>query len=264
MSWYDEAWKYRSAIGIVNDGLGGGTDDVTIAVAVDWDHFWDNIQSDGDDIRITSADGITLETYQLIGFDFANKVLTIECDAVAMAGSAATELIWLYYGNSAAVAASGTFTAANALTGHIWLGTPPEGNRVRLRRERPEATQPETEFAKTTAEELWLWILVPLMQRVEANEGQQAFEEVARVANTNLVKTGGSDVTSTLADATATKFVEDGEGFWVGISLQDAGADGTDYSIEPRITTQIGNVDGQRRILNPRILMKVRDPDETA
>ena len=96
MSWYDNAWLRRQSITVDTIG-GGGTVDITIAVPVDWDQFWNEInQTDGRDIRICDADGRTLLTYNLESFSLATRTLIIEVDAYAAPGLGMCQ-IWIYW-----------------------------------------------------------------------------------------------------------------------------------------------------------------------
>ena len=60
MAWLD-GWLYRMPIAIDNT-TAAATHDVTIPIPGDLDLFWDTIDSLGDELRLTNADGITVLT----------------------------------------------------------------------------------------------------------------------------------------------------------------------------------------------------------
>jgi len=106
MSWYSPTkgtltYTKRAAISVDTTG-GGGSVDVTIAVPSDWDDFWTSILANGYDIVVTQADGDTLCTFDRDGYDYANRVLTLEVDNVTLTAGKVT-VLWVYYGYSGTV-----------------------------------------------------------------------------------------------------------------------------------------------------------------
>lgn len=67
--WYDGAWRHRIKITVAS-ALATGTDITNFPVYVNLDDlpatFFDRVQSDGDDLRITTTDGITEVPYELV------------------------------------------------------------------------------------------------------------------------------------------------------------------------------------------------------
>jgi len=259
MGWYDEDWPFRLPISVVNDGGGGGSDDVTIALPGDLQHLQDHALSNGDDIRVTGPSGGDLQVYDLNGY--ADGTGTIEVQAVTMETSACTQLLWLYYGNAGATDAKTPFTPTTPLTGHVWSAAPLDEWRIRPTREAPGVTAPSHEFAKSTVESGWLWFLISpfLHQYRDAFKGSSIYEEVDFVNNADMIFNGGADATSTYCDPTATRFVVDSEGFWVGIKLSAAGASGDTVTVRPSIITSFA---ASSRVVNPRCLVTITDADD--
>lgn len=59
MSWYSSNWRYRASISVDNTAGAGGAIDITASIPTNWDEFWDNVLSTGNDVRVTDADGET-------------------------------------------------------------------------------------------------------------------------------------------------------------------------------------------------------------
>ena len=133
MAWLDADWRYRAALTFANHG---GADEVdgTITIPQAMGKFWDNVQTDFDDVRITTANGVGLLSY---GFNtstgptsVADRRCTIEIDgydvAAAVSNSAADASVgaFLYWGNAAASAAATSVTITSAKTVHVELASP--------------------------------------------------------------------------------------------------------------------------------------------
>jgi hypothetical protein len=79
MSWFSESWKYRIPFSMLNPTAGTSRDG-TITMPTDFGKFWDNVQSDFDDVRVTEADGITPLAFQIANGNYANRAATIQID----------------------------------------------------------------------------------------------------------------------------------------------------------------------------------------
>ena len=130
MAWLDSAWLYRTPLTFANHG-GASEIDGTITIPKAMGKFWDNVQADFDDVRITSANGVGLLSY---GFNtstgptsVADRRCTIEIDgydvgaAVSNSDADASVGAFLYWGNTAASAAATSVTIASAKTVHVEL-----------------------------------------------------------------------------------------------------------------------------------------------
>jgi len=199
VSWYNSDWTYRAPIVVNNHASAGTSADVTIALPSEWPEFWDNVQADGDDVRVTDADGYTLETYDVESWNSTTRTGTIEIDGMGttdLDGNAATAgvVAWLYWGNSTASNAETTFTPNSPKTGTVVVGIPGLSSQrvVTCRPEAPGATNPRLEISKISGEEIYLWwdLSGVLTRRRMPSQGSRAFEEIHNV--TYRVDDGGS------------------------------------------------------------------------
>jgi hypothetical protein len=253
MSWYHASWKFRAPIAVNNNG-GASTIDVEAVMPKAYGLFWDNVQSDLDDVRITLADGHTVASYALSGLDYANKVVTLQVDGVTANSSDATVLLWLYWGNAAAAAASTSVTISSAKTGSVITRNPGTPS-IKAGMETPGATKPRQTISKASAEEVdvW-WDLRPLMAiRSRAHNKSRLLDEIDYVQFAVTTGTGGGISTHTsMMDEAKTRFVHPA---WAATRVK-AGTSGTDYTMSLTVKTADG------RTFNPRALVKVRDVSE--
>jgi len=255
-SWYDAAWGKRLAIAVdlTAGGSGPTTADVQITVPTDSDEFWGLVQADGDDVRVCSSDGKTLETYQLGSWTYASRLGVIDVDNAALEDGK-MNVLYVYYGNAAAADGAGSFTPASAKTGYVELGCPayPE---IRARPELPGATTPRAVAFKAVEDETFVWWDVTdlLIKRCADYAKAGMLEGVDYVKNYQVLN-GGTPVAST-TDLDETRFIEHAGRAYVMV-LTKGGADGTDYTLELQVVTTEG------RTLNLRALLKVRDVDES-
>jgi len=257
MGWYDSAWAYRAAVTIDNSGA-AGTVDVEIVVPSDWDHFWGAVQADGDDIHVTDADGQTLLSYALSGWDYANKTVTIQIDALTIPATAGMYLVWVYYGNDAATDDSVAVTITAAVSGYIEQGVP-STHLVSVQPESPGSTRPRAQLQKTSSEQLAVWwdVTALLERRARAHAGRMSYEEMygARVQ----ITTGGTPQAS-MVDNTLQRFVEANGRSYLRFWLK-AGTDATTYTVELTLVTRVPTTTTYRT-LEPRAMLRVQDVDE--
>lgn len=251
MSWYNASWKYRAPLAIDNTAGGAGSADATCALPADWDFFWSTInQTDGRDLRVCDSDGITLLTYDLNGFNLANRALTVEIDNYTLVASA-TRQVWIYWGNSGAAAANSVFAPAAPKTAYALVAAP--GARlVRVGPQRPGETKPRNVVTKASAEQVYLYFdFSPVLhRRVEQYSSDKGYEELADVTSVD-VQTGGASQAA-MFDATTTRFLDGG----IVRMLVKAGTSGTDYTAICRCTTSYGQT------IEGRALIKVRNVAE--
>ena len=83
MAWYNSNFKdrYPVAINVLGGPESAGNEDVQIVVPKDWDSFWSSIRPDGFDVVLTDSEGNQLN-FQRVGYNYANRVLTLEADNV--------------------------------------------------------------------------------------------------------------------------------------------------------------------------------------
>lgn len=250
MSWYDDAYLYRAPI-LIEDAAGG---DVTITVPADWDLFWDTIQADGDDIRVTQEDGITLATYEWSTFTYASRAGVIDIDGYAGEPGCTKGVHWLYFGNSAATDGAGSFTASAPVDGFIHLGAP-AGHIVDLRQEEAGVEVPTQRLGKAVDADLYIWWRIAgLQSRLTTYNKSSALEEVAGITEA-VVATGGATQAG-MTDADRLRIVETQDGYTYIRMYVDDGASGTDYTVRLGVLTTEG------RVITGRFLLEVFDPDE--
>ena len=230
MSWLDSSFAYRAPFVVDNHSSSATANDVQITIPSDWPEFWDHVQTDGDDIRITSSDGVTLETYDVESFNATNRVGTIEIDNMNLtdiggqAAAVAGVVGWIYWGNANAANAETTFTVSNPKTGTIVVGIPGSGSQrmITCRPEAPGAVNPRNEIFKASGEEIHLWwdLSGVLVTRRQPFNDSRALEEIHNV--TYALSDGGSAQNSS-EDLTAIRM--SGTGF-VRTTIK-AGSSGT-------------------------------------
>jgi len=101
--WYDAAWLYRRAVTFTEQS-GSALTEYAVKVVISGGSFT-SAQADGDDFRVTLADGTTLIPHWVESWDSGAGDLTIWARVPSIAASG-TVTLYLYYGNAAAVSAS--------------------------------------------------------------------------------------------------------------------------------------------------------------
>jgi hypothetical protein len=206
-----------------------GTVDASIVFTPSMALFWDNVDSAGDDIRVTTANGVTPITHQLNGWDYANKALTLELDNLSVPTANEFTIIWLYFGNAAASSTAGSFTPASAVTGYITPERP--SNRVQLGPERLGATTARVQYAKDSNDVAFFYVPldIELSDRCGPDyEGADGFEGVQNWLYS--VEAAGSPVASAI-DVTLCRVTDcgtNGRELWARVAIQ-AGTDTTNY-----------------------------------
>ena len=234
MSWMDKDWTHRAAITVDNTASAQTVEDVTITLPSEWPEFWGNVDNAGDDVRVTDADGVTLESYKLVGFNSTTRVCTVHVDDVDLtdietvaAAAVAGVLLWIYWGNANATAAASVFTISGTeKTGAVQVGTPGSGSQrvVMARPETPGSVNPRTEVHKMASETIHLWwnLSRALASRHIPSQGSRAFDEIHNVRYS--VENNGSPEAS-MVDVTEIRMVGPG---WVRTTIK-AGTSGTNY-----------------------------------
>ena len=107
--WYDPDWGYRRAVTISNPGTSELTD-YQVLVTLDASFDFTRAGAEGDDIRFTAADGLTLLPFWIEEWEPGDESASIWVQVPSVPAGDST--IYLYYGNPAASSASdgdGTF-----------------------------------------------------------------------------------------------------------------------------------------------------------
>lgn len=264
-SWYSSSYTKRAAIALDNTASGSGTISWNLAIPKDWDHFWNNIQSDGDDIRLCEADGFTeIDSGKATAFDLgtswnaSTRTGNIRVNGWTGGTANKTCLVWMYWGYASATAGTfGTYGSPTTVTARVAK----EGKRMMRPRivtqpETPGATRARVSLSKTSAEKLDIYLDVSgeLIKRDRPYNGRNLFEGISTVTVTSEKAT--VDTTSTMLDITNVSFVGD-EGGVIRLRTKAAGTSGDDHAVKAVITTTEG------RILDRRFLLKVRNAVET-
>jgi len=119
--WFNDDWEYRIKITSdntkVSASIKGLAFDLSIITS---DDFWNNVKSDGSDIRITKGDGTTLVARDVISIDTTAKTGVIRFDTSNISTSA-DEDYYIYFGNSEATEpdASDTYGQYNAYSSFL-------------------------------------------------------------------------------------------------------------------------------------------------
>lgn len=144
MSWLSSSWRFRAPVSVDLSAWSSGPSDVSISLPSTWDLFWENVNTDGSDVRLCDSDGTTLLTYQIASsptWSKSGRTGTLEVDDLAAPTAACQRVIWLYWGYSGASSAAGSFTASSAVTGCVHLLGAAEPV-IRLAPQRPGSARP--------------------------------------------------------------------------------------------------------------------------
>ena len=263
MAWYSSGFRKRAAI--TYDFSNGTATDYNITIPATWDDFWDEIDADGDELRVTYANGVTLCDYAVDdgsggAFDATNRLGRIQVDALTTPAGACMGLLWVYYGTDGAEGdASTSVTIGSPQNGYIEIGRPT--THVALYEpQRPGVAQPRQTIHKGASETVHVWVRVD--QALEGPRspgyGVMRFEELFGLT-VKVYNSAGSDQTSmyTLIDC---RFAEFGRQMWVKLEIK-AGTTATSYTIAAQmLTTSPAALLGEWvRALEGRIGLSVRD-----
>lgn len=264
MSWYDSDYADRYMVSVDNSA---GAASVDIEIVVPPEHpLWDLIQSSGDDIRVTAADGVTLLDYAWTGYTYADREGTIQVDAVTLQATAGVYVLWVYAGYASATDGSAAVTITSAVAGYISLASP-KGSPylVPVTRPQPGTTQPRVRLQKQVDEKVhFWWDITDILERASATyQGYDFFEEPYGAQFS--IETGGSAQASMIEQA-STRFVEvieynRGRRRYVVVVVK-AGSDGTDYTMILGLLTSAPPSNTSYLQHQPRAFLSVVDTDE--
>lgn len=247
MSWYDESWKYRRAVKVFNNS-GADSLDLQVPMTADDAEFWDNIKPDGADIRVCSADGSTLVTHQLSGFDYAARVVTIEATGLTLVYGHLL-VVWIYWGNPDASAPGDSFVPASPVIGSTFYGLPAERKTI-ARTPRPGDTKPADVFAKAEDEATYIFFDFSqvLIRRATPYGGRELYEEIERFYGVTAYISDGSVIIASMSAIEDCIFLDGAVAGWV-----EDGTSGETYVLRAKILTTLG------RVLEHRALLKVQN-----
>lgn len=234
--WFNENYKFRVPVS-VNFSVEGtkGNYDVEVEIPSDWNIFWANVRSDLKDVVITSAKGDLLVYNFKSGFNYANKDLTLEIEAVNLAKENSMVNLFLYFANAnETIDRRGTVSMSSPKTGKIELAAP-FGRIVTPSKSRPTVNTPETSFTKSSLEKIDIFFSVAglLAPRIDAFNKKMNYEEIEYV-QVQAFQSNGEEIT-TLYKLSATTFVS---GF-VKVRVE-GGTTANDFAISLQIKTTTG------------------------
>jgi hypothetical protein len=255
---------------VLNDG-GANAVDVQFTLPTDWAKFWDNVQADLDDVRVTAADGSTELVFDITSLNYNNKAATLRIDGYSWANSAwgtnagaavANRLVvgWIYYGNSAASSGQGANVAvSSAKSMNLGLAMPQSGqiSNITCRKQKEGQLVPVDTVVKQSGEITRIaWNLSDVvMRRARRHERSKALEEIAwlevkveQIDGNNLI-----DRTSTMTDRAGIKMVNP----WTVIQEVKAGSNSTTYLLTLTVGTDDGT--GGTRVLEFNANLKIKD-----
>jgi hypothetical protein len=117
--WYNVSWLNRKKLTLANSGYGVLTDWV-VAIPLNATNFdFTKVQADGDDIRFTDSNGLTLIDYFAESWEYADE-LAIFRIKVPLINDSDLDYVYIYYNNATAVNAE---NSNNVFTAHTMLAT---------------------------------------------------------------------------------------------------------------------------------------------
>lgn len=239
MSWLNDVWRRRIPITVDNNS-GSATIDVSIVLPSAFPSFWDEVDSAGDEIRITDSDGVTLLTYQLSAWTYSSKTATIQIDNWSPASADATVVCWLYWSSTSAQGnAEGSFTATAPKTGTVIPCTPPPACPVILARGLPgNSDVPSASYSWPVGQDgpVLFDLAGVLATHIGLYNGKANDEEVSAI--TIESRTNGTPDGS-LNTPSKTRMIEMA-GRPLILMWLDGGSDGTNYVDEISVTTTLG------------------------
>ena len=134
-AWWDDNWAYRKEIGFDLSPKGadipGAASDVPVLIRLSLGNFqyFNDAKPDGSDFRFIAADDKTPLKFHIERFDAQTQIALVWVRVPRLTGGAATDKVFLYYGNKSATSAAdpaGTYDTNLALVYHFGAakGTP--------------------------------------------------------------------------------------------------------------------------------------------
>jgi biopolymer transport protein ExbB len=126
-AWWDAKWQFRKKISFDTTDKGAAikdnVTDVPVLLRLHAGNFvFDNAKPDGSDIRVVASDDKMPLKFHIESFDTKKQIALVWVRVPQLAGAAASDAVWLYYGNSSVAAgqdAGGTYDTGQALVLHL-------------------------------------------------------------------------------------------------------------------------------------------------
>ena len=156
MSWYSDDYKRRVPIIVDGSTHTGANAQVSFNVPDDFDDFWNNIRSDGNDIVVTDKNGDALVLFEK-AFVYSTRTLSINVFQILTDEESSMHVIYLYWDYPDETTDHSTsVTIVSALSGYIYLGGP-FGKIVQSINQNTLSTIPTTIFSKDPDELIDVW-----------------------------------------------------------------------------------------------------------
>lgn len=271
MAWYSSNYKYRAAVTIDASASAGGAADVIVLIPDAWDEFWTTIQSTGYDV-VFFSDVSGVITHERETWVYASRSARFNLDDfTAIADS--VQVVWLYWGYSAAPDLSSSFVETDDLYGLIELTDPTKAAAlVVCAPQQPGATTPLAHFAKTANADIGVWwdVTPLLLQAATPLYGTLLLDELSRVdfggtgasGDTDAYDSTGTKASLILETNTRVRFLEDRTYVFTQF---EGGTTGSDYSLRLRavIIRRMSTTGGAPYIrdidIDARALLSVQD-----
>jgi len=250
-SWYDKDFSHRASILVDNHG-GSNPCDIEVVIPIDFPEFWDVVQSSGNDVYVTLADGFNLATWKLASWDYAANTGTIHIDNAVASSTAAGLAFYVYWGKATASSGQTAFTVSSPKTGYIETGIPGSGSSpvIHCRPEQVGATTPRTQIAKASTEDIFVyWDLTPVLARRRVRYNNR--KGLEGVDNVRYQVQASGQTQASMSDNTSIRKI----GNAIRTTIK-GGASGTNYVAILTVVTTEG------RVLDFRCAVRVNDVTE--
>lgn len=252
MRWFDADFSYRFPVVLDGSATAAGPVDATIAISRTAARFWDNIQTDADDVRVCAADGLAGISYDLESLNTTTRTVTIELDGATHHVTNTMTVVWIYHGDADAINDEDGITTSSPLTGHALFSGPGDAPVYSLG-SPVGATEPVNRRQKRSTETVHLWFFVgplgsldyPYEDRADPPEGPQSLSSSAAVV------AGGSGTVT--AATSAIRLYQDEAGKVYARVTASGGASVNDYDVTLTVVTTEG------RTLNGVVRLTVQD-----
>lgn len=126
-AWWDEKWQFRKKIGFDTTDKGAAikenVTDASILVRLHAGNFtFESAKEDGSDLRFVASDDKMPLKFHIESYDTKKQIALVWVRIPQLSGAAASDSIWLYYGNDSASAgqdAAGSYDTGQALVLHL-------------------------------------------------------------------------------------------------------------------------------------------------
>lgn len=271
MSWYRDlsnpshTWSDRISFVVDTSSTAGSTAvraEIDLSDYADFDWLWDLLDlhgTPGSDIRITAADGRTLvdQLQATTAINTTTRVGVLRFDFTTLAPNV-MHVFHLYLGNASASSAWGTVVNVTAVDAYFMQDAKGGGYPV-VSVSGQDAKSGETRevVSKHPSDDAFVGFTVDdLVRRCTLSAGLDLYEEIEQISLEVLDVDTDQPGLYSLGDVRVGTCPRSPGSPLIRVKVV-AGTDGTDYGIEPSITTTLG------RILVRRVGLSVRQTVES-